>query len=383
MSVRVSFSGIFLFFFVLPLYSNPFESEFNFYGLPYLIFTNPALLSTQDGNPSGVQFYYNTSEKEFGFKGASILTFKDNSFSLGYVSGSDPRHRVYSAYSYRYRIFHFGSSYSVSFFPDDPSLTVDFGAAVNVSGRFISLTGNNLIGTDSILSRFNRKVSLSACGVFPYLHFLGFDCAYYMNFFDEKEKVPFHGGRLLLAGKGPTFFPVQVSLGIDVFSDKDRIIREKVSGSLGFFIKIGEMGTGIFSGAHYDLSNMDKGFYGCIFFNPTLFYDRTPPVIDLEIYSSEEQKEKKGIYLKIICYEKGESSGIKNWTVVFSTLPSKEGEIIKTFSGGNLPPSTVYWDRKDSSGRFLENEKCYVRIVVYDRNNNVSVTPWKVIDPVK
>ena len=80
-------------------------------------------------------------------------------------------------------------------------------------------------------------------------------------------------------------------------------------------IKIGEMGAGIFSGAHYDLSNRDKGFYG-VYFNPTL-YDRTPPVIDHKSIAVRNRKKIKGLFKDKL--SRGREFGDKELTVVFST----------------------------------------------------------------
>lgn len=380
MSERVPISGIILFLFVLPLFSNPLETDFNYFGQPYLLFTNSSLLSTQTGNPVAVQFLYDTEEKLMEYKGAAVLTFRNNAFSLGYIRGEEPDNRVYSAYSFNYKGLNLGTSYAVSFGPSDPSLTVDIAAAVKIfDSRYVSIGANNILGTDTILNKFNRKASISVCGPFPHSSLVGYDCSYYMNFYEQKKGKPSHGGRLFVSGKTHGFTSVHYSLGLNLYSDRYDVLHEKIECGLGFLLRISEVGAGILSGLHYDISTGGKGFYGNFFFNPTLFYDRDPPLIGLDLYNGSEMA-KKGLYLKISCNDREISSGIKNWTIVFSTVPSREGSIIKSFSGGNIPPSTIFWDRRDVSGNLYTDKSCFVRLIVTDNNNNVGSTPWKKVN---
>ena len=122
---RISVTGIFLLIYSVISYCDPFDGNYNQYGLPFLVFNDPSLIVAQKGTPAAVQVSYLSPQNYLEYKGAVLFPFGKNAFALGYVNGENPDHRVVTAYSIQQRFFLFGTSFSVVFAPVSPSLTED------------------------------------------------------------------------------------------------------------------------------------------------------------------------------------------------------------------------------------------------------------------
>ena len=267
------------------------------------------------GTPAGVQVSYLSPQNYLEYKGAVLFPFGKNAFALGYVNGENPDHRIVTAYSLQQKNFLFGTSFSVVFAPVSPSLTVDAAVSFRLfENRYLSLVYNNLIySSDTVISMYSPKASISASGPFPYLKNSGFDCSYYVTFKEYNRPGMENGGRFFVMGKIINS-SVNYSVGMDIFNDFNDIVHERVEAGLGFIMKIAQTGAGLFSGFHYDLSTEDIGFYSNVIINPTMFRDRKAPWVKLRAICSSEDENR--VYISIKSTDgTSMSSGIKNWTL--------------------------------------------------------------------
>jgi hypothetical protein len=90
-----------------------------------------------------------------------------------------------------------------------------------------------------------------------------------------------------------------------------------------------------------------------------------------------------GYYFSLRCNDKSNGSGIKSWTLLISDVPSKNGKIIKIFSGGISVPSSVYWNLKNNIGISVETFTTYSRFICVDNSNNIGYTDWITLNPCK
>jgi hypothetical protein len=364
------------------LLSSPLDGNFNYLGQGLLLFSNPSLIVSQKGYPTEVQLFFPSSEQDLEGKVASIFSFPKNAFSIGYAKTNDVFNRFSAAYSLKQQFFLFGSTFSILTEKDiPPSLAVDVAVAFNIlKNRYISVSYTNLIITDTILKSLNPQITISFNGPLPKIgDYLGLDFSSYVEFYDYKTLDVRYGGTLKVVGKffiAPIFHYL---LGTDIKQNETKKIDIIPQAGFGMEIKISEASSGLFFGYQYDINNNEYGMMAKIYFNPILNRDRTP--LTVQIKSSCGTDKNEGIFVSVLFSEKKEISEIKNWTLIFSTLPSKEGKILKTFSGGNIPPSTVYWDLRDNNGDVHDDHEIFIRLLISDKNNNLTATPWDKIIP--
>ncbi len=365
------------------LYADFEQSNFTFHSHSLHLFSNPSIISTQHGIPFSAVFFPSGEEKNEAAAAVSFILEK-NAFAVGYERNEIYNNRIISGYSFKKEFFFFGPSFS--FLIDstkDPNLLLDVASTIQLPrSRYISLVLKNIIGTEKIRRSMPPNGRLSFFGGFPGIEdVLGFDISYYSNFNDLSKGRINHGAKLNIAGtflKSPMIY---YSTGYDLNREKKSIINHFIYGKLGLQLRINEISAGLSYGVRYDINSSDYKMHLQVNFNPTTFQHNHKLQINLNIKKSYEKN--SGVYVSFDYIDLFKSATVKKWVLVISKLPSSDGEIIKSFSGGNLPPSSIYWNFKDVSGKYYDQEVIYIRGIITDNSNNLAVTPWITFDPKK
>lgn len=364
--------------FKVTLYSDLFQSNYTYHSNSLHLFSNPSILTFQQGIPVSAVFFIPTYQNRF--EGAAAVNFllDKNAFAIGYERGETVNNRIISGFSFIKEIFSVGSSFSFLFDNiKEPDLLIDAACTFKLpQSRYISLIFNNIISTGKDQNEINPKGGISFFGDFPGIKkaALGFDLGYYCNMYDLRKTKIDHGGKLCITGsflKTPMLF---YSAGANLYRDKYGKTNQDLIATLGFQLRINEASASLSYGVEYKKIDSDYKMHISIDYNPTAFRHSLRPSLDLKIVDGNGIV--PGVYVSFDCSKLNMYSGIKNWVLVFCTLPSNNGEIIKSFSGGNMPPSTVYWDYRDVAGKYYDREIVYVRAILTDNNSNLAVTPW-------
>lgn len=366
------------------LYADFKQSNLTYHSHSLHLFSNPSIIATQHGVPFSAAFLIPSSEEIL--EGAAAISFilERNAFAIGYERNDFLKNRIISGYSLKKEFFYFGSSYS--FLIDsskDPNLLLDVSSSIKLpQTRYISLVFKNIIATEKIRSLVPPQVNLSFFGGFPGIEkILGFDFSYYCNINDFKKGRIDHGAKLNIAGTFLNYPMLFYSTGYDFYLDNNSKVKQFICGNLGLQLKINEISTGLSYGVKYDIKISDYKMHLQLNFNPTILQPDNRSQINLKVIKEGEKN--SGVYVSFDYSDLNRSSNIRNWVLVFSTLPSTEGKMIKSFSGGNLPPSSIYWDFKDVSGKFYDQQVIYIRGIITDTYNHLYVTPWTPFNPQK
>lgn len=366
------------------LYADFKQSNFTYHSHSLHLFSNPSIIVTQHGVPLSAAINIPSSEEILETAAALSFILDNNAFAVGYERNELLNNRIISGYSFQKKFFYFGSSFS--FLIDstkDPDLLLDVSSTIKLpKSRYISLVLNNIISTEKIRNSMPPQASLSFFGGFPGIEkYLGFDFIYYCNINDFSKENINHGTKLNIVG---TFFKspmVFYSTGYDFLIENNGKIKTVLCSNLGLQLRINEIISGLSYGIKYDINNSDYRMNLLVNFNPNFFKNDHKSQINLKVIKGSENN--PGVYVSFDYSDLNKNSDIKNWVLVFSTLPSSEGKIIKSFSGGNLPPSSIYWNFKDASGNYYDKEVIYIRGIITDPKNNLAVTPWITLDPQK
>lgn len=371
--------------FKVTLYCDLFQSNYTFHSNSLHLFSNPSILTFQRGIPVSAVFFIPTFRNRFEGAAAVNLLLDKNAFAIGYERCETVNNRIISGFSFIKEIISVGSSFSFLFNNiKEPDLLIDAACTFKLpQSRYISLILNNIISTEKIKNEKNPKAGISFFGAFPGLKkaALGFDLSYYCNMYDLRKTKIDHGGKLNIIGSFLKYPMIFYSAGGNLYRDKYGKINQDLIASLGLQLRINEASASLSYGFEYKKVDPDYKMHITIDYNPIAFRHSIKPSLELRVVNGNEIV--PGVYVSFDCSELNMSSGIKNWVLVFCTLPSKNGEIIKSFSGGNMPPSTVYWDYRDVSGKYYDSEVFYIRAIITDNNSNLAVTPWIKHNPQK
>ncbi len=366
------------------LFADIKQSNFTYHSHSLHLFSNPSIIASQHGVPFSSFFYIPFSEEIIEAATAITFLINDNAFAVGYERNELINNRIISGYSFNKEFFYFGSSFS--FLIDstkDPDLLMDLSSTIKLPhSRYISLVFKNITGSEKIRRLMPPNVSLSFFGGIPGIEkLLGFDLSYYCNIYDFSKLKLNNGAKFNIVGtflKSPMIY---YSTGYDLNIGNSEIINQVLYGEIGLQLKINEILSGLSYGINYDTEKSDYKMHLQVNFNPTFFRSSNKSQINLKVIKGSEKN--PGLYVSFDYSDLNKNSTVKNWILVFCTLPSNEGEIIKSFSGGNLPPSSIYWNFKDAFGKYYDQEVIYIRGIITDIYNDFVATPWITFDPQK
>ena len=70
----------------------------------------------------------------------------------------------------------------------------------------------------------------------------------------------------------------------------------------------------------------------------------------------------------------------KRWTLIVKKDLTSKDNVIRTFSGGDLPPSSILWDGRNTNGQLVDDGTYYIQLFIVDTIDRVvSSTTEKII----
>jgi len=355
------------------------EGNYNYSGLPLLLLTNPSLLCSQNGLPFGAQFSYDQASNSFITKSAVLVPLENNAFSFGYSHYPDIfKNRITAGFSHVESPVALGSSFTFAFDSTDIQFTLDAAvSALLAENRTVSFGIRSLIGSDTIQKVIPSSLFLASAGPIPGI---GKNMSYDLVFEYIVPSYEFNRARV----NGSIWFrsalfersPAYIAAGYSL-EQNDKEAKQEFSQyagiDLGTKVKFGPVSIGLSGGYRLGIFDMTNSFSAGIYLNPLENRDLNPPSITMRI-APDTMKE--GAYFVLGCDDGPKGSGIRQWTLIIADNPSSNAHIIRTYSGGNIPPTSIYWDSRDSHGELYEPRDLYALFVVVDMMDNVAKSEW-------
>jgi hypothetical protein len=339
------------------------------------------LIPLQKFYPSSCDLLFISSEKKVEFKYATLFSLEKNGFAFGYEKSDDNYHVISSAYGIKSNQICFGSGINVFLKKkEDPT------AYLSLSSSFISEKIFNKcalsINRISLVEheRFEPEIVFDIDGEIP----LKIKIQYNVSLLsickiDSIKKSPLEGKIDFLGSIGNRSM-FMYSLGYEgLILEKD--LSNSVNIGIGSLASILESGVGLFFGYSYNVNTKSNTIECNINFNPFQNRDLEAPFVSMNVKCSEIGQ--SGYYFSLRCSDNSNGSGIKSWALVVSDIPSKNGKVIKIFSGGLSVPSSVFWNLKNNCGLSVDTLTTYTRFICVDNSNNIGYTDWIILNPIK
>jgi hypothetical protein len=348
----------------------------NIYNSPLLIFNNPSLISKQSGLPIGLEIRLNSldsiNKKNVSVLGGLSYVFENKGIAIGFENYNQNINILSTGFSQSMLISAFGAGLKVEYYRKTilPNIDVSFLLNINKSLSFNIITKNIFTQYRSI----NLYPEISSY-IQGNLNKLNFELGYRGIFYDYSKFKPLNSLEMLISYeffKNKTFYTALENI---IYQNKENEIATDLGIYVGFRIKNGNFNNGISTGYQHNINNSFGKLVNNILINPLYYNNKSPKKYKITYKCSQNVDNE--LVFNIDCVENGEE--IKNWSLIITDYKD-DCKIIKSFSGGNIPPKLIVWDFKDSFGGVYKNNNIKAQLLVTDKNNNYSVSPIIIID---
>jgi hypothetical protein len=351
------------------------DQPYSFYGSPLLLLNNPSLLSEQSGMPFGIRYSFaDTSSEKIGT--GMLVPFDNRAFSVVYEKDSS-LHHLATGFTHRYREYTMGTAFNLLFERTAPGLAIDVASSyLFPSKQTVSCIVHNVLHTNCPDTHIAPSFSVQSSGplfslVYPFLY----HAAVGLITEEKVRSLARVSSKVVLSSylfKNPSF---HYSFGVRYSNVLGSTQEYTMLVSGGTLFSLGASGIGCF----FECESSPTGKFGDVsvgfYWNPLENHDVSPPFVEISV----ENDRSVGVYIGINSNDDG-GSGIKEWFICITSKPTSDATVLKMYAGKHQPPSTIYWDFRDSNGILHRNETVYLQCVVLDKRNNSAKTPWYPIN---
>jgi hypothetical protein len=372
----------------------PFDLQYSRLGIPFSIFYNPGLL----GNNSGYTFGFDAmhiDSANYDVRGAVVIPIgkvmkyddhiRENSgnkyfkyantshksskfaISAGGMYVNEENFQLSAGFAVPLNLVQSGVAVDFTQGDDDPVITAKVGFSADIppvmKGNLLHLTFHNLIATErNGANDFGISVGVSGIPFSsPRMFYMPYDFFFHVNLDSGGVSAVEGLARINLdltsiyTSVGAAGQTVSASLGYNFIRQKNEAVTHKFFASLGV-VFIGKSSSTAISGSYGDGDEK----HGMIVYSA---FGDNGVTGDKGIHAAMTVVKIDEKYLFDI--ESGGSS-VRSWVL---RIDDQKGANVKTFSGGNIVPSSILWDGLTSGGLPVEDGILLAKLVIMGKNS--------------
>ncbi|MDD5673151.1 MAG: hypothetical protein PHC61_03220 [Chitinivibrionales bacterium] len=353
------------------------------YDLPQILFYNPSLIVRQQDNLAGVLCAAPAAalSDSLALSAAFIKTFGAAGFGLGYNRNTGAYPNVLSAaFSHTVNNFYWGMGAHIGFSAALPGLCIDAAAAYCYRpDHLVTLAVKNVVTSDTALP--GPAATISWAGALPSVSKLNCQIdigAQAKNYAAAQVLYDFELHLYKSWFKRP-MITLGGGIGMEYLPQGLYTLHE--TGSVHLDFNGGPARLGLEAG----LSSRPTGrtIFASLSCAPVRDAAEAPPVFELRVVNDSVTTDPANAaptILAITAKGTGGASTIDHWQVLICAVPAaKADQVVRSFMGGALPPSTVLWDGRDQRGELVKPALYFACLVTADLHGNEAQTPWQTI----
>ncbi|MGD9200322.1 MAG: hypothetical protein PVI26_02060 [Chitinispirillia bacterium] len=384
-----------IFFYILFIKSNSSSTQLatgsNSYGFPFIVYNEPSAICKQNGLPVGLSFNYNINSDDYSFIAGFSETFTRSAYALAYsYNNYGFLNRLTTAVSFPYKTLTFGASFNFIFRKSEPLFAADGGARLYFSEeKYIGINFKNIIFNDTAGNVNYRGITLSTGGDFHWLKELYYNVQAIFNIYNFIDFNYWnyeygYGGKVNIEKyflNNPSF---SFLLNGEILFNNKNQIELNIANSFGFHYSFNKFAMGIYCGCIYSQEPQRINIASSIYVNP--LYIKEVPMLscNITLFLPYFTPDGDGEADNAIIHFKGCFSNkkvrTKKWTVLVSRGNTTKSEIVKVFTGGNIPPSTILWNGRDSKGDLLKEGEYYIHLILIDTMDRIVRSKYKEVE---
>ena len=160
-----------------------------------------------------------------------------------------------------------------------------------------------------------------------------------------------------------------------VFYNRGKEVEWAVEAAAGYHHLFNRFVFGVYAGYEFPGDIEKSRITFSAYFNPQ--YKKNMPKLScsIKLTSPEITPNGDGINDKVIIDVDGVFSNrdvkTKRWTLIVKKDLTSKDNIIRAFSGGDIPPSSILWDGRDTNGQLVEDGTYYIQFFLVDTIDRV------------
>ena len=366
-------------------FASPLETSGDGFGNPFLLYFNPALICRQIGGPFGTSFYYGNSSKHYTLSTGFIETFKKSGFSLCYIRKNHGYYNnISTAFSSLYKKISYGASFHFIFSGSEPLFTLDAGGSYHFTdSRYAGMVFKNFFDVDTSNKILSREFRIATGGDIPRINKMYYTVQAIAALYNFKQKE-FGGGGDINIHK---FFFKNPSLSLysrgKIIYNREKEIEWIAEAAAGYHHFFNRFVFGVYAGYEYPSDINTSRISFSLYFNP--HYKKNIPLLScaIKLTSSEITPDGDGVNDKVIIDIDGVFNNnevkTKRWTLFVKKDLTSRVNVLRNFSGGGIPPSSILWDGRDTNGQLVDDGTYYLQLYIIDTTNRVISSSTKKI----
>ncbi len=375
LSIIVSLIGLIE---ALPLYGSSSKR-----GLPFLLYQNAALLANQNGTTGGLSLLLNNTEVEKMQIGISSQQ-GTNGFGLGYIFSDSTKHCISTGFGKQLVAFFYGGALSVIIDKSNIGSSIDaYGTAIIGEKNYLAGSLKNILPFDTSITKHPSEIGISSFGIIGEILDLGYLFTIRGIAYDFPTKqfgfgISAEMDREFL--KNPT---IAINIGGELEYTAKKEMDVTLFGGILLSVSAGSTRSSLAAGTVYDPVVMKQKTFGGISFSPNSITKESLPKLEIKIskkiFSPNGDGTDDNIGINILINKIDRKQELSSWTILISSDPDDPQKVIKIFSGGSLPPATIWWDGRNSKNLLQNPGQYFIRLVCLDKKGDSCMTPWEQV----
>ncbi len=355
--------------------SHPLEDGVDTIGNAFSIFYNPALICKQVGMPIAASMLYNHNNSDISYVGGFSETFSKNAFALTYFADDENNfNKISTAFATYYKKLTFGSAFNFFFGQSYPEFSVDAALNYHITDKqYFGLVVKNAYFTDSSYA-IVRDVRICGGGHIPWVNRLYFTAQGIVALHDIREVELEYGGDISLQKfffQGPS---VSLYARSKVMYTLDKEVTWLAEPVVGFHHNFSTLSFGMYAGYTINHESTMNKVLVSFYINPLYKKQRDPLSCSINLSSDKflfSDTTDEQIIITISGNFNNKRTSVKQWSVLITTKELGTRKAVRTFSGGNIPPSSIIFDGRDQEGMLLKTGTYSIQLILVDSMNRV------------
>lgn len=369
---------------LMSVHATPLSNGVGFFGSPFLLEENSSLMALSERIWSSVDYGLRESDGMQSVGVAYLHPIKKNALSLQYRRNmADTINRMSTGFGFDGGRVLFGSAMHL-IVKGKIGFTLDLSTSYKFQqNNYISLNLKNIFLTDTIFGKNFREASLLYSTILSNRLRLAAQSSLNATLIDSSLS-DFYLTWYACIEKSFLFnpsFTLYLESKLHPLSQKE--INIQLGGGAGWQMNIGLTRLGFLTGYRNNLYKNNHELHGAIVFTPSRPRDRIAPRCKVSLsdtlFSLGGNKNPQQLLIALWCKESSRESGVAKWILKIAEGTWQGAEVIRTYAGGAIPPSSISWNMLNTSEKIVSPGDYFVQLIGVDAAGNVGKTAWQKI----
>jgi hypothetical protein len=350
--------------------------------LPMSFYANPGFLASQHGFSSGASLLYDAHAASYDFSAAGIRVYRSGGFGVGYANYAEEGIHAITASGATFGARTSGGlSLHLLFTDTASSFSFDAGAAFRLSDRYtLGVSLRNAMHTDTLLSR-DPRFEVCGAAAFGNRFFIAPFAAVNAGMDSRWRSIADAGAS---AGLHARFFSSPALLSMLKIGFRHNLKDSTVlhaGFALGPHIEIKTISAGVMGGYYLSSAAQSSAFSVSMYYTQSPVRTTESPPLTYSLTLSADSVSPNGdgmneqLLISIRASDRTTKAKPRKWSLCISTSSVPDKGVVRCYSGGGIPPSSIVWEARNAEEDIVEPGRYFVQFRGIDTFDRIFETP--------